>query len=233
MGHKTPHKSFMLIIEEWVLVTNPYAVGYHSSTLFLVLHNHAICLHNTRISDYTIALASKDKCRTSPSVTHSLFWTQPRAIKCKVIHNKPFFFLSFPLRECLINSSYGQQSILWDCFPLERYTAFFMRLGIKTVQGKFRVMTLNINVLVFPNADLYISHTWSVATDMDIQPVELRQTSLLVSLFVFFFFLLNPPPKSLADSQQSTLKTVSTAFSQVPLRELLHSSAVYSSPRYP
>lgn len=124
------------------------------------------------------------------TISHSLaIWTQPRAIKCKVIHNKPFFFsLLFPLRECLINSSYGQQSILWDCFPLERYTAFFYETGwIKMVQGKFRVMTLNINVLVFPDADLYISHTWSVATDVDIQPVELLQTSLLVSLFVFFF----------------------------------------------
>ncbi len=63
----------MLIIEEWVLVTNPYAVGYHSSTLFLVLHNHAICLHNTCISNYTIAFASKDKRWTLPSVTYSLF----------------------------------------------------------------------------------------------------------------------------------------------------------------
>ena len=220
----------MLIIEEWVLVTNPYAVGYHSSTLFLVLHNRAICLHNTRISNYTIAFAPKDKCRTLPSVTRSLFWHQPHAVKCKVIHNKPFFPPSFPLRECLINSSYGQQSTLWDCFPLERCTAFFTRLGIKAARGKFRVMTLNINVLVFLITDLCINHAWSVAAH--IQPVELPQTSLIVSLLVFFF-LLNPPPKPLADAQRSTLKTVSIAFSQVPLRELLHSSAVYSSPRYP
>lgn len=38
----------MPIIEEWVLAANPY-VGYRSSTLFLVLHNHAICLRNTRL----------------------------------------------------------------------------------------------------------------------------------------------------------------------------------------
>lgn len=63
----------MLIIEEWVLVTNPYAVGYHSSTLFLVLHNHAICLHNTCVSNYTITFAPKDKCWTLPSVTYSKF----------------------------------------------------------------------------------------------------------------------------------------------------------------
>lgn len=55
----------------------------------------------------------------------------------------------------------------------------------------------------------------------------------ILNSFSVFFSLLNPPPKSLADAQRSTLKTVSIAFSQVPLRELLHSSAVYSSPRYP
>lgn len=67
----------MLIIEEWVLVTNPYAVGYHSSTQFLVLHNHAICLHNTCIANYTKAFASKDECWTLPSVTYSLLGQSP------------------------------------------------------------------------------------------------------------------------------------------------------------
>lgn len=70
---KTPHKSFMLLIEEWVLVTNPYAVGYHSSALFLVLHNEAICLHNTCIFNYTIAFASKGKCWTLLSLSLAIW----------------------------------------------------------------------------------------------------------------------------------------------------------------
>lgn len=40
----------MPIIEEWVLAANPY-VGYRSATLFLVLHNHAIGLHNTHVTE--------------------------------------------------------------------------------------------------------------------------------------------------------------------------------------
>lgn len=62
----------MLIIEEWVLVTNPYAVGYQSSALFLVFYNHAICLHNTRVSNSKIAFAFKDKRWTLLSVTQLL-----------------------------------------------------------------------------------------------------------------------------------------------------------------
>lgn len=52
IGHKkTPQKSFMPIIEEWVLVANPY-VGYRSSILFLVLHNRAFFffLRNTHVA---------------------------------------------------------------------------------------------------------------------------------------------------------------------------------------
>lgn len=44
IGHKkTSQKSFMPVIEEWVLVANPY-VGYRSSILFLVLHSHAFII---------------------------------------------------------------------------------------------------------------------------------------------------------------------------------------------
>jgi len=43
-------------------VTNPCDVGYHSSTLFLVVHNLAVCLQNTCTSKYTIVFTSIHKC---------------------------------------------------------------------------------------------------------------------------------------------------------------------------
>lgn len=85
-----------------------------------------------------------------------------------------------------------------------------------------------INVPVLPHTDLYISHTWAVAA-----AIERTTRHASSDAFLCFSFWTPPPPRSLADSQQSTLKTVSIALSQVPLRELLCSKTVYSSPRTP
>lgn len=99
----------MLIIEEWVLVTNPYAVGYQSSALFLVCHHQAICLclnilqHNSVGSNAIGGNYCLSYTWTLLPVTHVLFRKSPTY---PIRHERDNQVFSFCLMNQIVNPTF-------------------------------------------------------------------------------------------------------------------------------